>query len=256
MPVFMPDSYLQYDVVVVGTMSDGTKSQPSNMLSFSTPAPGCGGVCVCVFAHGLFAGFNYLPAEIAERFGMPSLGKYNRWWCALSHLPGFGGVTLIYCCVCSAPSIVDANPSSPTSAEVTLNPPANAGPVDSYQVSLCPITGGDCITATCKTTVCEVPGLKPDTTYEVTADAIIAGKPVPTSNTVEVTMPPAGAPALTSADDTSSTTGYATAEPPAGLTFTQYTFTATPLSGGAPVVVTSSTPSVNFTGLTPATQVG
>lgn len=35
----------------------------------------------------------------------------------------------------------------------------------------------------------------------------------------------------------------------------QYTFTATPLSGGAPVVVVSTTPEVNFPGLTPATQV-
>ena len=159
--------------------------------------------------------------------------------------------------LCSAPSIVDANPTSPTSAEVTLNPPANAGPVDSYQVSMCPTTGGSCVTATCKTTVCEVAGLKPGTTYDVTADAIIAGKPVPTSNTAEVTTPPAGAPTLTSADDTSSTTAQATAEPPApaGVTFTQYTFTATPLDGGAPAVVTSSTPEVTFTGLTPATQV-
>lgn len=35
----------------------------------------------------------------------------------------------------------------------------------------------------------------------------------------------------------------------------QYTFTATPLNGGPPVVVTSSSPEVDFTGLTPATQV-
>ena len=34
----------------------------------------------------------------------------------------------------------------------------------------------------------------------------------------------------------------------------QYTFTATPLNGGPPVVVTSSTPEANFTGLEPATQ--
>ena len=41
--------------------------------------------------------------------------------------------------------------------------------------------------------------------------------------------------------------------PPA--TVLQYTFTATPLNGGPPVVVTSTTPDVMFTGLTPATQV-
>lgn len=35
----------------------------------------------------------------------------------------------------------------------------------------------------------------------------------------------------------------------------QCTFTAVPLSGGAPVVVVSTVPEVNFTGLAPATQV-
>ena len=34
----------------------------------------------------------------------------------------------------------------------------------------------------------------------------------------------------------------------------QYTFTATPVNGGPPVVVTSTTPEANFTGLEPATQ--
>jgi hypothetical protein len=89
----------------------------------------------------------------------------------------------------------------------------------------------------------------------VTADAIIDGKPVPTTNTAEFSTPPAGAPALTMADDTGPTTAQATAEPPAGVTFTQYTFTATPLNGGVPVVATSSSPQASFTGLSPATQV-
>ena len=155
----------------------------------------------------------------------------------------------------SAPSIVDATPTSPTSVEVTLNPPTNAGPVDSYEVKVCPTTGGDCVVTTCKTAVCTVPGLQPNTPYTVTADAIIDGQRVPTSNTAEVTTPQAGAPALTSVADTSITTAKATAEPPAGATFTQYTFTAKPLSGGPAVVVTSSTPEATFSGLTPATQV-
>ena len=150
---------------------------------------------------------------------------------------------------------MDANPTSPTSAEVALNPPANAGPVEYYNITLCPVGGGTCVNATCPTINCPVPGLAPETTYTVTANAIIAGQPVPASNTAEVTTPPTGAPTLTSADDTSSTTGYATATPPPGVNFTSYTFIASPLGGGAPVVVTSSTPAVNFTGLAPATQV-
>lgn len=60
---------------------------------------------------------------------------------------------------------------------------------------------------------------------------------------------------LTSADDTSATTGHATAAPPPGVTFASYTFTATPLNGaGPPVTVTSATPAVDFTGLLPETQ--
>ena len=39
-----------------------------------------------------------------------------------------------------------------------------------------------------------------------------------------------------------------------GLPGLQYTFTATPLNGGTPVVVTSKTPEANFTSLEPATQ--
>lgn len=116
---------------------------------------------------------------------------------------------------------MDAVPTSPTTAEVQLNPPATGGPVDSYKVTLCPQPSGTCVTATCPTADCEVPGLTPGTTYDVTAEAIVGGKPVPVSNSAEVTTPVLGAPALTSAVDTSSTTGHATAEPPPGVTFTQ-----------------------------------
>lgn len=114
---------------------------------------------------------------------------------------------------------MDARPTSPTTALVTLDVPAGSGPVDSYLVTACPKSGGSCITATCKTIKCTVPGLMPGTTYNVTADAIIDGQPVPTSNSAEVSTPPAGAPSLTGADDTSSTTARATARPPAGVTF-------------------------------------
>lgn len=123
--------------------------------------------------------------------------------------------------MCSAPSIVEVVPTSPTTAKVTLGVPPGTGPVDSYKTTACPKNGGACITATCLTAECTVHGLVPGTTYVVTAVAIIDGKPVPTSNTAEVSTPPAGAPALISADDTSSTTAYAVAQPPQGVTFTQ-----------------------------------
>lgn len=116
---------------------------------------------------------------------------------------------------------MDARPTSPTTVLITLDVPAGSVPVDSYKVTACPKSGGACVPATCKTSVCAVPGLVPGTTYTVTADAIIDGQPVPTSNSAEVSTPSAGAPSLTKADDTSSTTAHATARPPASVTFTE-----------------------------------
>lgn len=127
---------------------------------------------------------------------------------------------------CSAPSIVDARPTGPTTALVFLDVPTGSGPVDSYQVTACPKSGGPCVTATCKTAQCTVPGLAPGTTYNVTAAAIINGQPVPATNTVEVSTPPAGAPVLARADDTSATSAQATAKPPPGAAFTQACCTA------------------------------
>lgn len=122
---------------------------------------------------------------------------------------------------CSALSIVNAVPSSPTAIEVTLDPPANSGRVDYYKVTACPESSSECVTATCKSTQCMVPGLTPGTAYNITADAWVKGQPLPTSNSVEVSTPPAGAPALISADDLSSTTAQAVAEPASGVTYTQ-----------------------------------
>lgn len=115
---------------------------------------------------------------------------------------------------------MDASPTSPTAATVQLQPPASGGPVDSYQVSLCPAAGGACVNATCPTTTCPVTGLKPDTTYTATAVAVVGGKPRPVSNAVDVSTPPAGAPTLTDATATSGTTATATATPPMGTNFT------------------------------------
>ena len=53
----------------------------------------------------------------------------------------------------------------------------------------------------------------------------------------------------------SPTTATATAVPPTGVIYTSYTFTVVPLNGGgAPVSVTSSSPTAAFTGLVPGTQ--
>lgn len=104
---------------------------------------------------------------------------------------------------------------------VTLNPPVNStSPVDYYTVKVCPTSGGTCVTKNCTTTVCPIDGLQPNTPYTVTAEAVIGGKPVPASNTDSLTTPAAGAPTLTSAQDTSSTTGTATVAPPPGVTYT------------------------------------
>lgn len=155
-----------------------------------------------------------------------------------------------------SPIVVDAVPTSPTSATVLLNPPAGStAPVDSYIVTLCPAgsTSG-CVTQTCLSASCPVTGLVPGTSYDVTAVAVIGGQTTPVSNTAALAMPPAGAPALVSADDTSSTTASVTARPPPGTTPISYTFTAVPLDGGAPVVVTSTRLTAALAGLDPATQ--
>ena len=115
---------------------------------------------------------------------------------------------------------MEAVPTSPTTGDVTLNPPPTGGPVDMYEVTLCPISGGPCMVETCPTIQCPVDGLTPNTPYQVTAVPIVDGVRLPQTNPVEMTTPPLGAPTLTSAQDTSPTTGTATADPPPGVTFT------------------------------------
>ena len=68
-------------------------------------------------------------------------------------------------------------------------------------------------------------------------------------------MPRPPAPALVSAEATGPTQGFATASAPiSGGPWTSFTFTATPVGGGTPVVVTSATPYATFNGLKPGTQ--
>ena len=70
----------------------------------------------------------------------------------------------------AAQPIVDASPTSPTTATVVITPPANGGPYPTYNVTLCPASGtGTCVKATCTDpTNCPITGLQPGTTYTTT----------------------------------------------------------------------------------------
>ena len=105
-------------------------------------------------------------------------------------------------------------------------------------------------------TECPITGLKPGVTYDVTVSATTpTGLKTPASAPMPLEMPLPSAPTLTQADATSPTQGTATASPPKnGGPWTSYTFTATPLGGGTPVVVTSDVPIADFKGLQPGTQ--
>ena len=76
-----------------------------------------------------------------------------------------------YCLLwCSSPA-VDAEPTGPTSGEVSITPPAG-GPYPYYEVTLCPVGGpaSECVTTRCTTpAACPVSGLTPETTYVATA---------------------------------------------------------------------------------------
>lgn len=67
-------------------------------------------------------------------------------------------------------------------------------------------------------------------------------------------MPVLAVPVLTSAATYGGTTGHATATAPRGVTYTQWTFIATPVGGGAAVTATGPTPYVRFDRLNPGTQ--
>ena len=123
---------------------------------------------------------------------------------------------------CSAPVVAAADPTSPTPATILLNPPATGGPVEKYIVKLClQPAGTPCITKECRTITCPVASLRPGATYKVTAEAVIDGQKVPAANSLPLVMPDAGAITLTSAVDTSSTTGEAVAQAPAGVKITK-----------------------------------
>ena len=115
----------------------------------------------------------------------------------------------------SGPVIADAHATSPTIASVTLNPPVGSGPVTSYTLTLCPAAKNSCVSAICPAIDCLVRGLTPSTKYTVTAVALVAGEPLPASNSATCTTPGPVAPALTQAQPLSSKTAQLAADPPA-----------------------------------------
>ena len=161
---------------------------------------------------------------------------------------------------CSSPSIVNAFPTSPTTATVTLNPPENTSvPVANYTLSVVPAGSSSELTVTCTDpTNCHLTGLTPSVTYTLTATATLTdGSTTPRSAPATLAMPPLTSPTLVSVVATGPTTATASASPPStGGPWTSYTFTATVVGGSATVNVTcvSPIPTCTLSGLAPATH--
>ena len=173
---------------------------------------------------------SFLPVAGVKTRGVPAaaavgwwLHAHEGWPLSFSLHPSSPNHWMDACPACRAPVIVSAQPTSPTTAAILLNPPAAGGPVTSYEVKLCPSAPatGPCITKSCPTASCSVTGLTPGATYIVSAAAVVGGVRVPASNTLPLTMPAADRPTLISAVDTSATTANTTAAPPRGATYTQ-----------------------------------
>ncbi|KAL4448135.1 hypothetical protein ABPG75_005354 [Micractinium tetrahymenae] len=276
-----------YVVKVVARKADGTTSPPSNEDIFTTPdaplltsalawGPTTGQATASGSAGMAFASWKFLarpiagdgasgatvpasgPAPDVRFYGLAPNTKYEVSVVGITpdgkQVPAPNKLSFTTPRA-GAPVIAAATPTSPTTATILLNPPATGGPVDKYIVKLClQPAGAPCVSNTCPTITCPFTNLSPGAEYRVSAVAVVGGKTIPASNTLPLAMPAPGAITLTSAVDTGSTTGHATAAPPAGVTITLYTFTATPLNGGEPVIVTSRTPVADFTNLSPATQ--
>ena len=130
---------LQYTVSVVGTLPSGQASPAANTLPMVMPAFRCGGGVISI-----------LRFEQLHDFG-PTI--------ALAQSAS----------ACSSPSL-SANPTSPTTADITITPPPTGGPWASYKVKLCPAGGSTCTDVTCSNpNNCTAAGLTPSTTYSATA---------------------------------------------------------------------------------------
>ncbi len=121
-----------------------------------------------------------------------------------------------------APTLVAASPTANTTALVRLSPPTSGSAVTRYLVSVCLKSAPTkCVAANGTSTQVSVAGLAAGASYTVTATAVVGGSQVPASNSLPLTMPPAGAPILLTAAATSAVTGAATAAAPGSITFKQ-----------------------------------
>ena len=122
-------------------------------------------------------------------------------------------------CQCRAPSLT-VDPTTPTTALAKITPPAG-GPWSRYNITSCPVAGGQCVTTMCTTPSNRpITGLTPDTTYVTTVVAVKSnGQTSPPSNE-DIFTTPSIAPILTSATAWGPTTGQAPATPPPGVTHT------------------------------------
>ncbi|KAI3426422.1 hypothetical protein D9Q98_008791 [Chlorella vulgaris] len=144
-------------------------------------------------------------------------------------------------------------PVNSTSAIVRIIAPSSLQ-CSSFKIRLCPINpaGPTCTVQACPTTLCQVSGLFPGTTYSVTV-LCLTGNGNELANTITggtvTTLPEL---AVESADATGPYTGTATADPsPNSWPFTKYTFTLNEASCAScpPLTFTSNSPTVAFTGL-------
>ena len=192
----------------------------------------------------------------------------------------------------ASPTITQSKANSPTDGTIVIAPPA-VGPLPAnYTVTLTPVAGGSPVIVTCSTpSNCPAPGLTPDTTYlvralprdsharrargeatergrlpspaateacplllQVTATGNFPdGRRTPTPEAGLVT-PALGAPEILSATADTPTTAVVGLQPPiAGPLPVSYAVTLTPVGGGSPITVTTTSLTADFGGLTPNT---
>lgn len=120
-----------------------------------------------------------------------------------------------------APTLAAAEPSSPDTVVVRINPPPNSIGM-TYTVSIClKSQPTNCVRRSSPYIQVTVPGLSPGASYVVTATGRINSKPVPSSNSLPLLMPARGAPVLLTAAASSARGGSATAAPPNSVTFSK-----------------------------------
>lgn len=125
-----------------------------------------------------------------------------------------------------APTLVSANPTSPSGAVVILAPPTGtaSNAVPFYTVKACrQAQRSSCIQASGTSVQLSVSRLAAGATYVISASATVNGQTRPSSNTLLLSMPAKGAPTLLTAAPSSARTGTATAAAPSGTNFDQVT---------------------------------